>query len=194
MTNTFNLTQTLEPFFAIYGLKNKELEQVLKISRTSELKKGQRWIAQGSSVSEVGFVLKGAFKKVLSTPDGREVVKGFAFENEPLAPFSSLLRGKEAVFSIDAIEDSLLVCCSYSDLRELELGTFWRLLAEEHFIESENRELELLSNQSKKMFENLINNRSDLLKRINSKDLASYLGIHPVTLSRLRANFNKKRI
>jgi CRP-like cAMP-binding protein len=192
MTKTLQLIDSLEPFRAKYCIKSTDLQKILKIARIVEFKKGERWVTQGTSVSEVGFILKGAFKKVLTTHDGREVVKGFAFENIPMAPFSSLLRGAHASFSIEAIEDSTLVCCPFSDLRnKIELDTLWRLLAEEHFIESENRELELLSNQSKEMFENLIKTRTDLFQRINSKDLASYLGIHAVTLSRLRAKLKK---
>ncbi len=162
MSITLQDQKKLKDYFSNLSIED-DFEAILKKSRVLKIKKGQCWIEQGTSVSEVAIILKGGIKKVVSLPDGREVVKGFLFENHLTANYSSIIKQKPALFSIVAIEDLVLFCMPYAEVKKrFDTKFHWqalaRSIAEELFIESEQRELALLANQSKELLQNLIDN------------------------------------
>jgi cAMP-binding proteins - catabolite gene activator and regulatory subunit of cAMP-dependent protein kinases len=91
------------------------------------------------------------------------------------------------------MEDSTLYVLKRNDLYELfkediHIANWGRKLAELEFLQTEERLIPLLFTTASERYKKLLENNPDLLQRMPLECLASYLGITPVSLSRIRAN------
>ena len=184
-----NLKKYLEGFLTLPPLEWLRLAKSLRIR---SLEKGEFYIRQGEPVHELGFVIKGLLYNFYTNDKGQEFVKYFIPENNLVACYSSLLQDVPAVFSCQAWEPTTLVTLQYSELQKFyKAHSAWerigRLSAEKLFIEMEKREQEFMMADAKTRYENLIKAKPGLPQRVPQYLIASYIGISPVSLSRIRA-------
>ena len=123
---------------------------------------------------------------------GEEFVKNFVTEGNPVASYMSVIRGNPAAYSCMAIEDTLLVTLKYSDLKKLyETYSCWermgRVNAEQCYFETEQREQQLLTMDATERYELFMKQNARLASRVPQYLIASYIGVSPVTLSRIRS-------
>jgi CRP-like cAMP-binding protein len=165
--------------------------QLLKHLKIRKLKKGDCYIQQGEIFDEIGFVIQGLMYNSYMDPDGKEYVKAFLSEGKPVTCYSDMLRGVASSFSSTALEPTLLVTLKFSDLQKLyRTHSCWermgRLSAEKLYIEKEQREWQFLLGDAKSRYENFVQENRGLIDRIPQYLIASYIGISPVSLSRIR--------
>ncbi len=127
-----------------------------------------------------------------TTLDGEISVKNFISEGKPVTCYSNLLLGTPASFSCEFLENTTLITLKYRDLKKLYASHLcWerlgRLSAEQIFIDKEQREFEFLTLDAKSRYRNFCKNEASVLNRVPQYLIASYIGITPVALSRLRA-------
>lgn len=146
----------------------------------------------GDVADRLGFVVSGLIRKLHLTARGQPVVRGFGGPGSVVGAYVSLLTREPSYLSVEALHDSELFVLSWSELEALyERHACWqtigRKFAEAALIEREARAHELLTLSAAERFARFCVSHRELLPLLRSYDIASYLGITPVSLSRLRA-------
>ncbi len=149
------------------------------------------YVRAGEPTADIGFCVQGLFRLYYTTPDGVEYNKNFCGQNQYVASYSSLLMNEPAYFSIQALVDSELLVVRFKDFEALfDRHACWeklgRKIAESMFISKEKRERELLMLSAEERYRLFLGQYKHLENRIPQYHIASYLGITPVALSRIR--------
>jgi CRP-like cAMP-binding protein len=123
---------------------------------------------------------------------GTEWTKAFCLAGTVVAAYSALLRGEPSRLSIQALEPSTLLVADFDSYQTLTAEhPCWQIvnrkLAEGLFIKKEQRESELLLDDASTRYQNFLDEYPGLEARVKQYHIASYLGITPVSLSRIRA-------
>jgi CRP-like cAMP-binding protein len=161
--------------------------------QVSNLVTGQALVSRGDRPERVGFVLSGVTKSSYQTQKGVEYVRYFATEGMLVAPYVAFLQ-RSAVAEVDivAIEPTKLITFSY-EVYCTFLPRHWawqqigRLVAEKFYLFRERCQYELHTLTAKERLEAFMTQFPGLAARISQKDLASYIGVTPESMSRLRA-------
>lgn len=160
------------------------------------LKKDEYFSAAGDKATEVAVVLSGILRIYIPLEDGREFIRDFKIPGTVVASYSSLISGDEAKVSIQARTDTVLAVIPYAKLEKLyEMHSCWqelgRKVAEFKFIEGEQREIELATLNAQEQYDVFCKRFPEVLGKVPQYDIASYLGISPVSLSRVISKSNK---
>lgn len=154
-------------------------------------------IREGSIGREVGYILEGEMRHFY-THDGEEKTTYFYFENSLVAAYHSCISGLPSRLSIEALSDTRLIVFPYAVIRKLYAenqawNTFGRVLAEYLGMGLEDRMVGLLTlSPEERYIELLKSNKKKILERIPQHLIANYLGITPVSLSRIRNRVIKR--
>lgn len=157
-----------------------------------ELKRGEFLTRAGEVADQVGFVVKGLFRKLHVTSGGKAVVRGFGGPGAVVGAYVSLLTGTPSYLSVEALRDSELFTLPWSELNALYarhacFQTLGRRMAEVTLLEREARAHELLTLTASERYARFLETNPKLVEELRDYDIASYLGITPVSLSRIRA-------
>jgi CRP-like cAMP-binding protein len=157
------------------------------------LDKDEPFLREGDICRKIGFVVRGGLR-MFYTIDGDERCKDFQFEGQFTGSMFSLLTQQPSRFSIAALENCEILQISRESLLELYdrfkvWERFGRLYMEQLFIYKEKREASLLFDSSAVRYEKLLSEHPQLMSRVPQKYLASYLGVAPESLSRIRKKF-----
>lgn len=161
-----------------------------------QLKKQSLFAMEGKINHEIGFLLEGNMRHYY-TKDGEEKTTYFYFEDHFVAAYIDCLTGQPSRLSIQALTDCRLLVFSYQALLELfeksqAWNTFGRRLAEYLAIGLETRMVGLLLQSPEERYRELLQgNKQKIIERIPQHYIASYLGITPVSLSRIRNRATK---
>ncbi|MBC7920990.1 MAG: Crp/Fnr family transcriptional regulator [Ferruginibacter sp.] len=147
-------------------------------------------LRKGQVCRHIAFVESGLLRYYYLV-GGKEMVGNFFFENSFVGDFGSFITGQPAVQFIDTLEDCRLLLASHSDWQQLygripALERFGRLLAEGLFVHAQQRTASFLLDSPQQRYLNLLKNRPKVLQRVPQYMIASYLGITPEALSRIR--------
>ncbi|MFD0590324.1 Crp/Fnr family transcriptional regulator [Paenibacillus sp. GCM10027627] len=166
-----------------------------RLASRRSIAKGQLWVRSGDPVDSIGLCSKGLFRLYYTTPDGSEFNKSFCSQHDFVAPYSALLQGTAACLSIQALMDSEILAIRYADFvslydRHPGWNRFGRLIAEQLFLKKELRERELLFLSAEERYRLFQEQFGKAASNIPQYHIASYLGITPVALSRIRRRLN----
>lgn len=157
------------------------------------VKKKAQFALQGKVCNEVGFILGGSFR-FFFVKDGLEISNYFSFQNEFISSYRSFLKREPSLINVQAMEDSLVICFSHASVQELlknnrivlKMERFGRMMAEYLICCYEERVVSFVTQTPEERYRLLLENGDGLLQRIPQHYLANYLGITPVSLSRIR--------
>ena len=182
-----------------YGpIPDSEWEKVARASYESlQFKKGQYFVRIGDIPDKMGFIWSGLFRVFYLTEQGDERILVFRGENRFLSAFSAFLEKQPSWYGIQALEPSLLLCFNLDHYQRLmSEHPCWsqisRKYVENLFVEKEKREREFLSENAETRYLNFLESYPDIEQRVPQYQIASYLGITPVALSRIRKALLKK--
>lgn len=138
------------------------------------------------------FVLKGSFRFYHVNPEGQELTRYFAFENKFGTNLTSLIEGTPSLEYIQAVEPSEVLKIRSGDFFRLvdsvpQINLVYRNILQNAYITSQKRIYDLQGMSALDRLKWLLNHQPGILSRIPSRLVASYLGITPFTLSRLKA-------
>lgn len=124
--------------------------------------------------------------------DDTEICSWFMKEGDVIISVESFFQQKESYESIQALEDCVLFYITYDELMAVyrnfpEFNFIGRILTEKYYTLSEQRLYSLRMKRSHERYNFLMKNFPELIKRVPSKYLASYLGITEVTLSNVKS-------
>lgn len=161
------------------------------VIRKKVYEKGDKIVNEGSVCNKIFFLEKGLVKTLFTT-DSREFIMRFFSEGNVFSVLDSFIEQQPSHYQIAALEDCRVSYILYEDLQMLcikyhQIETFYRKLLSMAVIEMMNRVGRSLEETGIVAYNKFIQNQGYLLQRISLADLASYLGITQVSLSRIRA-------
>lgn len=177
-------------------LTEEEKNAIISLDIFRSVKKGTILLKEGQKTKDSYFVLKGCIRTYYDL-DGEEKTTAFYTEMEALTP-PCVISNMASNYFISCIEDSILAV-SNSDM-ELEINRKFpkfeimcRILSEE-LLAKQRIDFDAFKTSSpEQRYLNLLEKRPDLVQRVPQHQLASYLGIKPQSLSRLRARIFEKK-
>ncbi len=162
------------------------------------LKRGGSLFAAAQPMPHIFIVLNGLIKLHHDNAEGRERIKNFAAEGAIVASISALQTNGRASFSATALEPASLARIPYKALEHMAdthfaWGRLLRTVLMGYALQKEQREQGFLMQSAAVRYEALIRAQPNLAARVAQKDLAAYLGVTPVGLSRIatRARANQ---
>ncbi len=163
------------------------LKQTLTVQT---LQKGTALIRNGDICRQVSFINKGLLR-LYYLADGKEVATGFVPENNYVSCYASFLTSQPSSENIDVLEDCELINLSFTDMQTLYntrpvFERFGRKIAEQLFILISSQTTRLLSLSPEERYQYVIRNQPYIIQRVPQYMIASYIGITPEHLSRLR--------
>ncbi|MGV3768351.1 MAG: Crp/Fnr family transcriptional regulator [Chitinophagaceae bacterium] len=116
---------------------------------------------------------------------------GFAFSNNFVSAYDSFLARTPSIYQVEMLTPGILWRLTYDDLQDVYMNTgignqIGRLACEELFLKKSKRELSLLNDTATKRYLNLMEEQPLLFQQVPLKYIASYIGITPQALSRIR--------
>ena len=155
------------------------------------LPRGGAFLRAGEHASLIGTVVSGFLRELYVLANGTERTKAFVFEGNATGSLADLLSSEPSRADIVAEEATRLVCLPYAVYRDLRQNHVdWArchlAVVEALFIHKARREHELLGLDALGRYQALLHRLPTIEQRVSAKHLASYLGITPVHLSRLR--------
>ena len=191
---------SIETLFKIFASKvaltEKEFESFSHYFKYLAVDKKHKLVSEGQYTDRAYIVEKGLLFLYKTLDNGDMQVLQFAKENHWIGDFYSVFSGSKALFTLETIEPCELWCIKKADLDIMicqvpVFETYFRLLIQNAYAHSLIRLSDVYSQDAEEKYNRLRDRQPDLLQRVPQYLIASYLGILPSSLSRIR---NKKQI
>ncbi|MDR3711197.1 MAG: Crp/Fnr family transcriptional regulator [Puia sp.] len=171
-------------------LSPTEIDIVTTLFKEKSYKKGDFFLEEGKICKQVGFVAKGLLRYYINH-DGEEKIYDFSQENEYVCNYESFLPQIPSSKNIQALEDSEVLVISHADLQLFYANVrggerFGRIAIEAVFIKLLQDISSLYTETPELRYERFLKNHSDLQQRISQYHIASFVGVKPQSLSRIR--------
>lgn len=192
---TFPLTSVHERLKATFEQKHrssiKDLDPLINKFYYREMDAQDHWIKAGDYCIEFCFILKGLLRVYYIDQAGNEVNQHFYQADEVIAPVSAIISEEPCQYYIQALEPTQLMLADYHELHEIGANNpEWLQLEirmlQTVFVKNARHEAQLLMGNAEQRFKWFCKEYPELLKRVPQYHVASFLGITPVSLSRLR--------
>lgn len=143
------------------------------------------------------IVIKGGLRLFIIKEDGSEVTVQFFFENQAVASMESAFTGKPGRMYLESIEDSEVIVVRLKDWNELfeRYPEYQRVLIgflKKRLLYYSDLYTSFILKTPEERYEKLLNENPEIIERVPHYYIASYLGITPVSLSRIRSRISKK--
>jgi len=180
------------------ALTHDEWEFIQSYLTFKKLRRRQYLLQEGDVCKMVAFVEKGALRLYNVSENGVEHIVQFAVEGQFMTDLYSTFTGEPSNFNIDAIEDSELVMITRTasdELRNLspKYQEFAFLETSEAYIQLAKRMTSVISLNVEERYQELITNYPDIVQRVPQHMIASYMGLTPETLSRVRKRISSHK-
>ena len=154
------------------------------------LSKHSKLVKVGEVENYLSFISEGIVRLYIPQEE-HDLTFGFVFDKEFVTAYDSFLTQAPSHYQIETLTETMLWRISFKDLQEVyektESGNLiGRRMAENMYLIKSKRELSLLSKTAEERYLNLFSERPKLLRQIPLKYIASYIGITPQALSRIR--------
>jgi CRP/FNR family transcriptional regulator, anaerobic regulatory protein len=171
-------------------ITDEELADVISHFSVKKIKKEQYLLGKNKICKQLAIVKSGCLKVLYG-----ESIVWFAFEQMPITEMQSFITQTKSAFTIQAIEDAEVFFIEYEYLQMLyakydNFNMFGMRFAEKMLAKTISRATSLQFDSAEIRYQNLMDN-PNYLTRIPLQDLASYLGITPNSLSRIRNRISK---
>ncbi|SFC29531.1 Crp/Fnr family transcriptional regulator [Spirosoma endophyticum] len=173
------------------SLTQAEKDTIKTFFVSKKLRKKQYLLQEGDVCKYMSFVEKGLLRSYNVDEKGDEHMNLFAWEGWWTSDMYSFFSGEKAVLNIDAIEDAELLMITRSDFEEMTLKVpvmdrYFRILFQNSLVTKERRLVSSNTHTAAEKYIQLAQNNSELIRRVPQNLIASYLGLAPETLSRIK--------
>jgi CRP-like cAMP-binding protein len=176
-----------------YPFSDEERKTTLNFIKIRNLRKRQFFLQEGDTCRHIAFVVQGAMKTYTINQHGHESILGFSVENEWVTDLESFMSCKHSNYHIEVLEHTELILLEKKQLYALSglIPVFNELLRKVQYnqlVESQHRLITSISMNAEERYTDLVQTKPIYVRRFSQNMLASYLGIKPETLSRIRKN------
>jgi CRP-like cAMP-binding protein len=184
------INSLLESIQSVITLSPAEKDLVIALFKEKTYKKGDFFLAGGQVCKQVGFVTKGLLRYYINH-DGEDKTYDFAQENNFVCNYESFLPQSPSTKIIQALEDCEMLVVSYTDLQIFyqsikEAERFGRLVIEQVFVQTLQDLSSFYTDSPELRYEKFLKKHPGLQQRISQYHIASYVGVKPQSLSRIR--------
>lgn len=188
---TNSIAILVDYFNLLIPLNKEEKAIVLEYFKPRLYRKRQYALQEGDICNQFSFIIRGCMRMYKVDQKGNLHIIQFASENGWLMDIASFHKKEPAQLSIDAIEDTMVLQISYDNLINLykqfpKFSTIFRVLIENSFVALQQRMLQNISSTAEERYSHFIEVYPHLANRLPQTHIASFLGITPEFLSRLR--------
>jgi CRP/FNR family transcriptional regulator, anaerobic regulatory protein len=189
-------SQIIKQISYLINLDSSETTCFTNKLNVKRVNKKELLLKEGDICKHVYFINSGCLRYFYLV-NGVENTGQFFFENGWYTDYHSFLSGKPTNQNVETLEDSELLLISKTDLQQLfvevpKFEKFGRIMAENAFLGVRSKN-EMLTNQNaEERYLTLIKERPKVFERIPQHYIASYLGIKPPSLSRIRSKLARK--
>jgi len=200
MENSNSQATAVQPlidyFDSLLPLTNEEKELVISKFHPHLYRKRQYALQHGDICQHFHFVVRGCLRLYKVDLEGAVHVLQFATENYWILDLSSFHRLKPSQLDIDALEDTVVLRITHGDLIDLynkasKFHRIFRVLLENHFMQQQERIAQLFSSTAEERYQSFLEDYPHLQNRLAQVQIASYLGVTPEFLSRIRSKMAK---
>jgi CRP-like cAMP-binding protein len=177
-------------------LNEEEQQAILKDILVEEYKKGTVLLRQEDVPTKCYFILKGCVRQHSIDEMGKEVTSNFYTEEQAISNFNYHKQDKSSMYSLTCIEDCVLVVGDLDSEKEMfnkysQLESMTRMMVEEKLGDVQDELASFIASTPEERYKALLRKRPYLVDRVPQHQLASYLGITPESLSRIKKRINK---
>ncbi len=177
-----------------FNFKELDAKKTLSYFKEIRLNKGDYFLKEGEYCKSVAFLMQGSMI-YYENMNGEEKVCDFAFENDWVSQLNSLANNVPSILNIKALENCFFLEISGDDLVKLKkevpkMNELQARVSEELYFKANNRLSNLAHLSAKERYRKEIEINPQLAQRVPQYHLASYLGIKPQSLSRIRAEYS----
>ena len=175
-----------------------EIESIKSFFKPKKVRKRQYILNAGDKCLYLTFVEKGLVRSFSVDEEGHEHVMQFALEGWWISDMASFLCGDDAIYNIEALEDSELLMLSKPSMDEMieripGMERYFRLLMQTNIIALQRRIRVVQTLSAEEIYLKLMEVSPEILTRASQQHIASYMGVTPETLSRVRKQVSSKK-
>jgi CRP-like cAMP-binding protein len=181
---------------AISPIKENAWQSLRSLFSVKSLLKGEYFITEGETAKQIGFLTSGMIRAFYRNSEGIEYNKHFFIPNTIIGGYSSLITSAPNKINQQALADCTMLVANYAQITRLydsfpDCERLGRRLAELYFVAKEQREINIVLLDADKRYLIFKQEYPQLEQLIPQYHIASYLGITPTQLSRIRRKFNE---
>lgn len=174
-----------------FPFTQSEVLEIVSVFTPRTINKGNYFLKEGQYCKTIAFIENGSFL-YYQIIDGEEKVCDFAFDGDWIAQYKSLINNLPSELSIKSLEDAEILQMDVSEMEKLtqrlpKASIIRTTLAEQYFTQATERASNLANLKAEDRYHLLLDQRPSIHQKVPQYYIASYLGIKPQSLSRIRA-------
>jgi len=178
-------------------LSDDEFSYFLGLLGKTKFSKKEFAVKEGQLCTKMYFIEKGILHSFTTDDAGDAHTLQLGLENHWIADLYSFFAGNPSLFSIEALEETETYTLGKDGFEKActqipKIERFFRILIQNAYVAPQHRLARNFSTDAESRYLHLIKEHPDLLQRVPQYLLASYLGIKPQSLSRIRKNLHRK--
>jgi CRP-like cAMP-binding protein len=175
----------------------EELPEIMGAMVVETYEKGTILLRQGDISSKCYTVLNGCVRQYSCGEDGKEITNNFFTEDQAVAMFKSYKLRLPSDYSLSCVEKTTLLIGDIDTEEKMyekhpELQNITRSMLELNFGETQDASARFMSETPEERYRSLVAQRPGLINRVPQHQLASYLGITPESLSRIKKRLSQE--
>lgn len=172
-------------------LNEKDKGLVMNFFKSKKLRKKQYLLQEGDMCKYISFVAQGLMKSYTVDEKGNEHINLFAWEGWWISDFASFIFGNEAKLNIDTIEDTKLLLLSRENYEKMlkdvpVMDRYFRILYQNSLATKDSRLISANTHTAEEKYAMFLDTYPSISQRLPQNLIASYLGLSPETISRIK--------
>ena len=189
------MNPTLSYLNSFIDVSEETFGKLQKISSFKVVEANTPLANAGEVASKIYLLVSGLMRVYLSSESGKEYNKNFFMPLSFVGSFTSIIKKEPSKLTYEALTDCKLYEIDFNKIvdlcqHDIQISNLYNKILEKIFMSYEERQLELISMDAKQRYVQLIKRLPNIDSMIPQYQIASYLGITPVQLSRIRKTLN----
>lgn len=184
-------------FLKLTNLAADEVKVLTESMVTEKYEKGSYLIKEGQLGNDTFFILQGCVRQ-FKIIEGNDITTNFFTEEQWIISLENFEEKTPSKFNLICVEDTTVVIGNEQKARELfekhpRFETISRQVLEKVFVEQQNLMSSYITDKPEQRYLKLLESRPDIFQKVPQYDIATYIGVKPESLSRIRKKLLKKK-